>query len=238
MEKSDLIIGVYYNRQPDTQRKKTIASNNYGYFKRWYESARSLGLKCLLLTDGSCSQEFIREHESDYLTIKVKESQHFTNTYTTRFLDVRKEITDQHSNVLLTDVSDLYFLRNPFDLVEENKLLVGVEQYHVDEKFKLIKDSKWCLREFKASYPDFPFWDNYIFNAGLIGGPVAAVNEFLSHYERIYFSRDWPDVCNCMVLLNLIVHEHFKGRIITGQPLHTVFKAYQHDHKAACVVHK
>ena len=238
----NIIVGIYYNDGKDIQRNQIIPSDNYDYFKNWHESAKKLGIKCILLTDGSCSEDFIQRYNSDHLEIKVTENKQKENHNTVKFLDIKKLIDEQSSKykkILITDTSDVIFLRNPFDYISTNSLYVGSEQNHKKGTIYKCSEMKWAKLVYGSTMPEFPFWEENFLNCGIVGGNAEVVKKFLEHYKEIHSKRSWPEhYPNDMIITTLVAYRYFKNNIVTGAPLHTIFKKYENNHPEAYIVHK
>jgi hypothetical protein len=87
--------------------------------------------------------------------------------------------------------------------------------------------------------PEFPFWEENFLNCGIVGGNKKVINLFLDKYAEIHNSRKWPaHHPNDMIISTLVAHTYFKDQIVTGFPLHTIFKKYENNHPEAYIVHK
>ena len=261
----NIIVGIYFNNTPDIQRGNTFTQgDNFDYIKRWHETAQAHGIKCLLLVDNSCTDSFINQHSSEFLEFVRCDKKYTGNINTTKFLHIKDVLCQrQLSNVFMTDVSDVTFLKNPFDLIVDDTLFVGCEQSSNGTIYK-CRDSQWArncyswtmagiapgayvsipmLSEISRTRPPekcFPYWDEDFLNCGIVGGSYDTVMKFLTLYEKIYGSLSkWPeDLPNDMIITTLVAHTHFKNKIKTGLPLHTIFKKYENDHPEAYIVHK
>lgn len=234
----NVVFGVYYNDGKDLQRNVIIDPNNYEYIKNWSESAKNLNMKCILLTDGSCSEDFINQYSNNNLEIKKVTKKYKGCLNDIKFLDIMDCLCDKYENIFITDVSDVHFLKNPFDLIKENKLYIGCEQKNNREIYK-CKEIAWARATYGAKMPTFPFWDENFLNCGIIGGSSKVINLFLNNYKKIFYSREWPaNFPNDMIISTLVAYTYFKDQIVTGFPLHTIFKKYENNHPEAYIVHK
>lgn len=242
----NIILGVYYTDQIDVQRKSFTKSNDYEYIKPWYESIHNLNLKGILFHDKSCDVNFIDKYQSENVKFYENKNEELKNIsfYLHRFLTFKYFLSNNiFDNVFMTDVSDVTFKKNPFDLIEKNKIIIGCEQYKNGNKI-ITKDLNWAKKMFPKLYESYPYWDGVFLNCGIVGGTYSVVFEFLEIYERECFSllknkkQTMSKFNHDMTVCNMLVHKYFSDRYVTGMPIHTIFKKYDIENDVAFIVHK
>jgi hypothetical protein len=137
---------------------------------------------------------------------------------------VFKEYLDDHiedyDKILITDISDVEFLKNPFDLIgDDYRLYVG-------------SNDTWGSKPLvKARYEgmiDDSNNDMPIYHAGTWGGRREIVRAVL---KNMVYGLDWRLGYNInLAVFNLVVFQikrHSPNLIYTGYPFTTEFKKYQ-----------
>jgi hypothetical protein len=241
----NIIIGVYYTHKKDGQWNKQIQKNNFEYIKPWHKSITEKNLQGVLLVDNSCGQDFINKYQNNNVKmIKIQPTKSKHALHVVRFLDIYKYLQSNiYDNVLLTDVSDVMFLKNPFDFIKDDKkLYVGCEQRHKNGDFKIAERDPWAKHNFKRFYnaknKNYPFWKKKFLNCGIVGGHYHNVMKFLNKFKeeasvppKGTFPMDMP-------IMNYVCYDNFSENLITGQPLHTIFGIYDVNNKECYIAHK
>jgi hypothetical protein len=241
---NDVIMGVYYNTKKDVQRNRKMPSNEFLYISKWYDSITALNMNGVLLVDQSCDDEFINTNNSKNIRI-IKRHIITDNPYEfdiciLRFLDFLSFLEkEQFDNVLMTDVSDVFFKKNPFELFKEGHVCMQTEQYFNGQSI-LSNNSQWSLQAFSDAYGNnYPHWGKPLLNCGVIGARYHLCLEILRRFKDEAYAykqkKGNSGGVHDMSFMNRIVNDY---PIITGMPLHTIFKAYDVNNPNACVVHK
>lgn len=240
---SNVVLGIYYNTKIDVQRNRKADSDSYEYIKRWYESIISLGMKGLLLVDESCSDSFIKKYQNEHISIKRRNEvgcgSFEYSICVNRFIDFIPLLeSTEYEKVLMTDVSDVHFKKDPFPLFKKEHICMQHEQHH--NGFAVVtKTSQWARQVFSTAYENYPYWDKPLMNCGIIGGYREDIYSLLVNFEqeaRLYKERTGDEGgVHDMSFMNYLVHQR---PILTGMPLHTIFKAYDDNNPNAYVVHK
>lgn len=240
---TNIIIGIYYNNNIDKQNNIFVSKNNFEYIQLWYNSIHMLNMKGILLHDASCCQNFINQYESNNVNFIRRYNDQYNyviNVY--KFLDIRKFLLDNiFDNVFITDVSDVTFKKNPFELIiEKDKIYVGSEQ-NEDGRFRITKNSKWAKRVFSRLYKNYSFWNKPLLNCGIVGGSYETVLDFLNKFKLECDNNKFDDNkfnIHDMTITNYLVYKYFNDRYTTGLPLHSVFKKYDINNPQAYIIHK
>ena len=140
------IFSCYFTGKPDPQRKAFVQNNDIGYMEVWADSVRGLGLDAFVFHD-NLSHEFVAEHTQDGLTfVRVDNAYpHTTNDH--RFLTYL-DFVERHAfdHVVMTDISDVKAVCNPFPLMEQDKLYLGADRRLVQHlsSGKLSSSERYC----------------------------------------------------------------------------------------------
>jgi len=190
-----IILTTYFVSQQDPQRKSFIQSDDYSYIQPLYESAQQHGIPLLIFHD-SLSSSFIEQYTTHLIQFHKVELRSTISMNDERFLFyqdyVRKNnLSEKFKYIILSDVSDVVFYRNPFDEFDKQqeirkmeksetcKLWVLNEQARLMEMLPAMKD---CY-SIRSNFVNMNFDSrSIIYNAGVMGGPV---NEMLNLMDAI-----------------------------------------------------
>jgi len=226
---SQLILTTYFTQKEDPQRIGVHhESDQFGKIQKWYESVTRLGMHAVIFHDG-LSREFTEQYTNDNVqfvpySLQTGRSLNDERFYCYRdFLRAHPEV----EQVFMTDLFDVDFLRNPFNLIDEGKY----DFYAQEGMGGLLNGKKrYAANQMKCVYGRVFYPDRVSLNAGIIGGhgdKVLALLELmttdLSGDEKGHnthtgvFNRRIHDVCPN------------PERIFYGFPLHSEFKKYEED---------
>ena len=244
---NDVILTSYFTSREDFQRKKGVAPNRLQYMLHWLVSVRDLGLRAVVFHDqldsGFC-QRVIQYHPG--LSFRRVPSLLNRTTNDARFYAFLDYLHTQPDlgRVLLTDISDVKFQRNPFQLMRllGDWLYIGTDI----DIFPNMASQRWISERLEGCFgnhtllhgPLKPLMSlDTVYNAGVIGGTrhvMLALLERLSQYLDTT-----PQALNCnMPAVNFAVHRYFYQQVFTGFPLSSRFLRYQSSPKGVYVIHK
>lgn len=228
-----VIFGPYFTKkikfpQHDSSNNGKGGSkpDDYNQMKVWYESVKRIKVNAIIFHN-ELSLKFTKKHE----TPKIKFScwnKHTRPSYNDeRFVAYRKMLRKhpEFDFVFMTDLYDVKFIQNPFELVEKNldyDLFLGSENL---SKF----NSKWMVqksREMKIPLIKNKYAPGSIaYNAGIIGGSRKILLLLLDEMVK-YFKNIHPKYNANMPVYNLAVEKLSKDyKIFTGFPLHNRFRS-------------
>lgn len=186
-------------------------------------------------------------NDTHIYSLNTVKSVHFEgshNPYFQRWLSIREYLRRNRSElnfVFCTDATDVVMLQNPFPHMVAGKLYTGDEPTTVNCPWMLNHHKHVTLQQFMRQYGHLK-----LLNAGLLGGHVDTVIEFLTGIVDFYFQamidshyHKRPD-CGMtdMAVFNYIARTKFTDRIIHGAPVNTVFKANDIENKVCWFKHK
>ena len=252
----------------------------------WYASLRKLGLSALVLHDCMPDADVVALQTQQIRFFRVDPPALFsTNDY--RFMLFYGVLSGQAlsasmfqalridlkwappvARVFLTDMFDVTFAGNPFNLIfgDRYHLYVGSERSRATraaghEEAQTSKGSRpsqtatppgewnpWmrdkavaCGLARNITEARGLFASSATFNAGIVGGPVLSVLALLRTMSSHMLStpRRWQGAnCN-MPVLNKAVHDLFSvGSVFTGFPLHSDFKKFENGSAGAFIILK
>ena len=243
----DVIFTSYFSTEVDPQRNRHKHPNRFSYIHWWFLSLQQNYLRGVIFHDG-LDQGFMDRltHVYHNITFHRVSSLKNRSTNDARFYaysDYLKHHPDV-KRVLLTDISDVIFQRNPFELMDVvgDRLYVGTDI----DIFPDMKAMPWLSSRLANCFGNHSVLQGEIYdmlrlstvyNAGVIGGSRHIMRALLT---RIAWSLDHtPPHLNCnMPAVNYVVHKYFNNITYTGFPFTSRFLRRQSSPKAVYIVHK
>lgn len=245
--KNDVILTSYFTSREDFQRKKTMSPNRVRYMLDWLESVRDLGMRAVVFHDqldpGFCLR--VMKYHPVVSFVRVPTLLNRT-TNDARFYSYLAYLhTQSHlSHVLLTDISDVKFQRNPFDLMRllGDWLYIGTDI----DFFPNMQSQRWISERLRGCFGDHApshaplkplMTQDTVFNAGVMGGSLHIILTLLE--LLVQYLKTTPPSLNCnMPAVNFVVHRYFHKQVFTGFPLTSRFLSFQSSPKGVYVIHK
>ena len=246
-KKSNVVFTSYFTSTEDSQRNRRIKPNKFQYMKDWVLSLKGLGMEAVIFHD-SLDAGFQHRLSQFYSNISFEfvPSLRHRSTNDARFY-VYLDYLEHHPNidrVLLTDVSDVRFQFNPFELMSllGDWLYIGTDI----DIFPSMKTMPWIHERLRGCFGNYSVDRgdlsqmmelDTVYNAGTIGGSrdmVLAALWRITEYLNLT-----PTQLNCnMPAVNYAVHKHFYEMVFTGYPLNSRFLRRQATPKGVYIVHK
>lgn len=221
MEKSNLVLGSFFNSQPDPQKNlfwKADINRLYPLIDSVIEKNQKIIIfhDCFDDTPDIKNCEFIRTSPNPDFVPTVARWE--------KYLDYLSVNSKRIKNVFCVDSTDVEMLNNPFPFINADMLYCGSEyQWKVGDRWlqkrkKVINISDYdnILNENK---------NNVMLNAGIVGGHVFLLKDFLekltdlhnSNSKKIKKSLDMP-------IFNYCVMKYFSNKYVTGDIVHTPYR--------------
>lgn len=216
----DVILTSYFTGKPDPQSGRFRPENDAALMDPWVRSLRDLELHGVICHDGPV------------MVTGVKVQLHHYQLKTTWSVNDERflcwlELLQNHpeiDRVFLTDLFDVDFLRNPFDLVgSAYDLYVGCGAGFD----RTIGANNWLVGKMLSAYKTVYHSDQRTVNAGVIGGRRQAVMRLLE-YMVCDFVRLHSTANINMAVFNRAVYDLFPAdRVLIGPPVTSRFKRYE-----------
>lgn len=237
----NIVITSYFstkaNPQITPEGEIYAPKNSIAYIYPWYVSMSHLGLEGVIVHDG-LSEDFVRR----YRTPKIHFHYYRPKTFSLndeRFFGFMEVINEyKPDNILMTDASDLFIKKDPFEFIlSQKKLCFGSDMPSTPR----IKDNSWCLNRaikfveiiLEKRLTPLPLSEfttfgtfNYV-NAGVIGGSSNLIKPLLLDLLQLFNGLNSGENFNMTALNFLLWHQ--KIDFFHGQPLTSPFKQYQLD---------
>ncbi|KAI0238655.1 hypothetical protein LSAT2_010618, partial [Lamellibrachia satsuma] len=239
----DFVFTTYFTSKKDPQRYRFTKANDLCYMSAWHDSLVKHGLQTVIFHDG-LSHKFTNHTEPFVSFKKVLLGDHSTNDerffHYLRYLESHPYI----KRILLTDVSDVVFLRNPFDLMR----LLGDRLYVGEDLLSspTVSSNGWLKNKLTECYGrqfdtigDTKSLSKFsvVYNAGVIGRPRNIVLRFLRKLTAVLNTSSPKKNCN-MAAVNYIAHKYFDDIVFSGFPLTSPFKQFELVSPGVYLVHK
>ncbi len=228
------IVAVMMTSKPDPQRGEKISSDYLEYMRPWWATVDRVGLSGTVLHDGlpvECTAEAttdrINFHQAQPSELPILHDRH-------RLVrDYLQEIDDRY--VFVTDISDVAFKHDPFQLVcqdqRKHRLFIGSEP-------KAIGNCRCLSKEMTDQFGDLLYADRQVVNPGILGGERTEVLSLLNHILDCIDQLKDRLLNSDMSIINKVVHDQYQpDQLFTGLPLHSRFKKFEYDTSAA-IMHK
>ena len=246
-KEKNVVFTSYFTSMKDSQRNLHIKPNKFEYMRDWTLSLKELRMEAVVFHDGLDAgfQHRLSQFYSNITFQHVKSLQN-RSTNDARFyayLDYLERHPDI-DKVLLTDISDVRFQFDPFELMSllGDLLYIGTDI----DIFPTMRTMQWiherlrgCFGNFSLDHGDLhKLMDlDTVYNAGTIGGSRAVVLATISRI--VEYLNLTPTQLNCnMPAVNYAVHKHFYDLVFTGYPLNSRFLRRQASPKGVYIVHK
>lgn len=244
---NDVILTSYFTSQQDFQRNKSMCPNRLRYMFDWLVSVRDMGLRAVVFHD-QLDPGFCQRVVDYYPGIRFQQvSSPLTRTTNDARFYAYLDYIHSHSDinhVLLTDISDVKFQRNPFNLMQllGDWLYIGTDI----DIFPNMETQKWITERLQGCFGSHTLmngplkqllYQDTVFNAGVIGGSRHVMQSLLELVIS-YLNTTPPDLnCN-MPAVNFVVHRYFYQQVFTGFPVSSRFLRFQSSPKGIYIVHK
>jgi len=218
----DVILTTYFTTKPDPQRGKKWDPDSMALMSGWIDSLTSLNLNGVIFHDEPINGGSINQNV-ELIQYKQRTNWSCNDERFLCWLEYLKD-HDEISRVFLTDLFDVSFYKNPFDVMGmKHDLYVGCGAGFP----RKIGDNKWLSKRMLAAYKSVLHADKCTVNAGVIGGRRTVIITLLD-YMMIDFERiNGEENLNMAIFNNAVYDLFFEDRIIIGPPVTSLFKKYE-----------
>ena len=226
-----VVLSTYFTGKLDPQNKITQKRDNYQYFECWYKSIVSQKLQGIIFYD-ELSDGFISKYNNRHICfLKTKLGKYSLNDE--RFFiyyNFLKSVLGKLDYVLLTDISDVQFLRDPFNLINKNhKIYIGRDSYNK------LKHSKWMMilmkrfEEYFGEQLPKDIYNKPLYNAGIIGGGLREVLYTIENMCEVFLKLN-TNSNNNMAVLNFVLYNcwcpYIQTNIFLSKKIRKTFNIY------------
>lgn len=237
-----LISGVY-----DVNRNEILEDNNFTIIERWYNSIIINELRGIIFHN-SLSEKTVLKYQNNNISFKKIDSSLIYNPNVYRYFiykDFLQKNKTEIDSLFITDISDVTIVSNPFseDLFTSNPSTI----FCGDEP--KILHNEWMINHstnFRNNIPEYSLHEENhrdfpLLNCGIIGGSTDVMYELLINLCEIhqqYNQQNTTPYTGDMGAFNFIMRNRFGNRVIHGEPVNTIFKAYENERTDCWFRHK
>ena len=243
----NLILACHFTGIYDVNRNNVLPDDNYNLVKDWAESVARLGLKGVVFHN-NFTEETCQKYQNEFVSFTrvTHNTAHNPNVYR-YFLynDFIKKHAQNIENLFVTDVSDVVVVKNPFTeplfVQNADALFCGDEPKTLDNPWMI--DHATHLRNNIADYAQYEaqYKQETLLNCGIIGGNIGVMQPFMAQLwelHQLYNHNNKTAYTGDMGAFNYLVRTQFNSNLRHGEPVNTVFKAYQNDRTDCWFRHK
>ncbi|EGD78948.1 hypothetical protein PTSG_01921 [Salpingoeca rosetta] len=203
INRDTLVLSSWMSFRPDTQRYNTLGCTNPAYIAGWYESIMTMGLRAVVLHD-CLSPGLVAALQNDNITFERVEHDmssniHFKQSpYDVRFVlysEYLRRSEQQHlTHVLMTDMSDVRFRRDPFSAMRARpdvEIFIGAETLSFRHNPYVSEYLEWCAPAYAPLLHHPAFQHTIPPNCGVVGGQYASTVRLLAHVVKLYKQRTY-----------------------------------------------
>lgn len=221
----DIVLGCYFTGKLDTQRN-VVWQPNLEDVRVLAESMK--GQELVILHDSFDDDVYIND-ETKFVRVETSINPYFQRWFSEwEYLREHPEVR----KVFHVDTTDVELLRNPFSDMEDGKLYVGSEGVRLHNNWILRHHPIPFLQTFFRQYASMR-----LLNCGIVGGDRKDVMDFMRKMNQVYHDEHGKVGKFEMGLFNYVCRLYFQKKIVTGEKVHTAFKAYK-DNGVAWWRHK
>jgi hypothetical protein len=228
----NIVLTTYLTGKPDPQRNITWKPNDKNVVAVWIKSLTRRGLRGIIFHD-QLSEDFCGHWANAHVSFHHIDWHTPWTAAEERVRIYRDWIRDNPCDkVMTTDLSDVEFYRDPFELLTDPAML------YIGSERRLIGEQPWMLQRMMETYGEAPYQDRLILNPGICGGSRARMLTFLDQWldEMDRAIKPTPPPHDICAFIRLIYRE--KIPFVTGHPLHTAFGKKQWAWRGAAIRHK
>lgn len=230
----NVIITSFFNYTEDSQRGVRWDSD-ISQLMPLINSCIKHKQKLIIFTD--C---LIDNINSEYVQFEhtVASQSHSPNVY--RWI-VYQEWMNNNSfdKAWFVDSTDVILLKEPFGIIEDNKLYCG-------DECDMKTDNRW-MRQHQERYLKISDYraiisrhgSQTLINCGIVGGSASVITELIEKWANIHKSKTVGQKNSTdMAVFNYIVRKYFNNILVHGEKINTKFKHNEQNNTVAIWKHK
>ena len=246
-ERNNLVLACLISGVYDVNRNEILEDNDFTLIEGWYNSMNNNGLHGIVFHN-RLSEKTVQKYQNTNISFrKISDSSIYNPNVYRYFIynDFLQKNKNEIDSVFITDISDVTVGRNPFseDIFNSNPetIFCGDEPKILHNEW--MHDHSTHFRNIIPGYSTHE--ENHselpLLNCGIIGGSTDIMIELLENLCEIhqqYNQHNSSAFTGDMGAFNFIMRTRFANRIIHGEPVNTVFKAYEAERTDCWFRHK
>ncbi len=244
---NQIIMGCLFTGIHDVNRNTALQNDDYSLIKDWADSIIALNLTGIIFHNNFSAETSLEYENKNIHFIQVRYNASFNPNVYRYFIynGFLKEHGDNIKQVFCTDVSDVAVLKTPFEdplfLSKPDKLFCGDEPKKLNDGW--MKDHASHLRNNIADYAAYEetFNDSPLLNCGIFGGHVKLIKKFiedLTNIHKHYNQNNQTAFTGDMGAFNYLARTKYNNLLCHGEPVNTVFKAFEKNNSTSWFKHK
>lgn len=242
-----IIMGCLLTGIHDVNRNTVLQNDDYSLVKEWSESIVALSLKGIIFHNNFSAETCLKYENENIHFVKVKHDPSFNPNVYRYFIykDFLEKNKDNIKAVFCTDISDVVVLKNPFVqplfLSNPDKMFCGDEPKKLNDEW--MQEHATHLRNLIPDYVEYEetFKEEQLLNCGVIGGNIKIMEEFIAALTKIheqYNHDNQTAFTGDMGAFNYLARTKYNNSIYHGNPVNTVFKAFEENNSNCWFKHK
>ena len=218
----DLVVTCYFTGKHDPLRKNYHNPDSDKILNPWSDSLKKNNLKGIVFCD-NLSEEFknkYRDENLDFVDYTLNTGWSINDERFLAFYNFLKE-NDQYKKILLTDLFDVLFYKNPFKIITKPDFL-----YAGDNMQKPIRRNNFVSKKMRHAYGKVVYQKEITINAGVIGAYRKSMLRLLEAMVDDFYRVNGNKNLN-MAVFNKNGYDIFgRSKIVSGSPFTSRLKRY------------
>ena len=244
LQQKNAVMSTYFTTVQNPQYAVTIAKNHFNFMQDWLISANKLGIQAIIFHD-SLEDNFIQRIHNKYENVVFQKVTEFKGRRTPNdyrfylqynYLKEHPEI----SNVLLSDIRDITFYRDPFEVMQvlgSSMVYVGMDVSYYTNSWSHAYPRGLINACYRREANTLSVTSDPFYNAGVIGATRQVMMNYLKHITDSLNTTPRSRNCN-MATVTIVTHKLFRDRAFSGYPFQAAFKMDIPGPQGLAVKHK
>jgi hypothetical protein len=255
-ECQQMFLSSYFTTIKDWQRNNQVAPS-FPKISKLYRTVLDLGLNMTIIYD-QLPLDLLSNYSNERWNWEKVALTDYDSKYGVN--DVRyfffTRLLEQHPEwkyVFVMDAFDVVVKMNPCPFLQKGKLYIQSEVYdpQSNQQVTELKGHPWMSERFLELGGKYNDWfkslvddKTRILNCGLTGGHRDMLLDLFHNMTDVLSDPELADrkkhkeINVNMAALNYVIYNHFWDKVITGTPLHSVYKMHQDTREDVWFIHK
>jgi hypothetical protein len=236
------ITGVY-----DVNRNNILPDDDFAPVQAWATSLKAQQVNGIIFHNNFSEASCAAQQHKQLHFIRIDYDAVFNpNIY--RYI-VYREFLRLHAtkitSLFVTDIADVVMIQDPFTqplfMANIGKLFCGDEPVPLQNEWMInhathLRNNIADYKAYEKAFENFP-----LLNCGIIGGSSLLMQNFIEQLAALheqYNRNNTTAYTGDMGAFNYLARTRFNSHLLYGQPVNTIFKAYQNERTDCWFRHK
>jgi hypothetical protein len=242
-----MFLSSFFTTRKDWQREKYVKPS-FSKFQKLYQTVFNLGLNMTIIYD-DLPDEITKQYGHDRwrwekIALTDYDEKYGVNDVRYFFFERLLKRETEWQYVFVIDAFDVLVKMNPCQYLVPGKVYVGGEK----EK---LKGHPWMKARYSKLGGKYNEWYKtkvndgmFIMNCGITGGHREVMLQLFRKMigvmadPNLACRKSQQDINVNMAALNFIIYNSFHNKVITGPPLHSLYKRFEMKRKDVWFIHK